>query len=55
VPVFWDSTDSRTGTRGTATGVGHIAAAYATADSRWWLCSSDFEPATTFEHGFYSR
>ena len=55
VPVFWDSTDSRTGVRGTASGVGHIAAAYASADSRWWLCSSDFEPADTFGHGFYIR
>lgn len=55
VPVFWDSTDSRDGTRGTATGIDHIAAAYAPADSRWWLCSSDFQSITTFGHSFYSR
>lgn len=55
VPVFWDSTDSRDGRRGTATGLDHIAAAYSTADSRWWLCSSDFESMSTFGHGFYSR
>lgn len=55
VGVFWDSTDSRTGTRGTASGIDHVAAAYSSADSRWWLCSSDFEPITTFGHSFYVR
>jgi len=55
VPVFWDSTDRRTGSRGTATGLDHIAAAYSPTDSRWWLCSSDFEPISSFGHSFYSR
>lgn len=55
VPVFWDSTDRRDGTRGTATGIDHLAAAYSTADSRWWLCSSDFQSFSNFGHAFYSR
>ena len=37
-------------------GLDHIAAAYSPADSRWWLCSSDYEPATTSgARGFYAR
>lgn len=55
LPVVWDSTDSRDGTRTTAHGLNHVAAAYSTADSRWWLCSSDFEPLTSPGHQLYRR
>jgi hypothetical protein len=55
VPVFWDSTDSRDGVRRTVSGIDHVGAAYSTADSRWWLCSSDLEPFTASGHSFYSR
>ena len=53
VSVRWNSTDLRTGVQGLAVGLDHVAAAYSTADSRWWLCSSDFEPTTTFGSSFY--
>ena len=51
--VMWDSTGPAG--RGTTTGVDHLSAVYAVADSRWWLCSSRFEADTTFGHSFYSR
>jgi len=53
VPVFWDSTDTRDNTRGQARGNGRLAAAYASADARWWLCSSDFEPTSALTPAFY--
>ena len=46
VSVLWDSTDLRTNSRGQASGLDHIAAAYSSTDRRWWLCSSDFETQT---------
>ena len=55
VPVSWDSTDRRNGSRGSVNGLDHIGAAYSTADSRWWLCSSDLESISSFGHSFYSR
>jgi hypothetical protein len=53
VPVSWDSTDQRTMERGQTMGLDHVAGAYSTDDSRWWLCSSDYQPVTTFGHTFY--
>jgi hypothetical protein len=55
VQVFWDSTDMRTSLRRPTTGIDHLAAVYSSNDSRWWLCSSDFEPFSTLGHTFYSR
>jgi hypothetical protein len=55
VPVLWDSTDKRTGSRFPTTGIDHLAAVYSSNDSRWWLCSSDFENFSTLGHSFYSR
>ena len=55
VHVFWDSTDTRNNLRQPTIGIDHLAAVYANNDSRWWLCSSDFEPTTTAGHSFYSR
>jgi hypothetical protein len=55
VPVMWDSTDIRTNDRRMTSGIDHLTAAYSTADSRWWLCSSRFEGASTFGHRFYIR
>jgi hypothetical protein len=52
--VSWDSTDTRTGTRGQTGGIDHVAAAYSVTDSRWWLCSSDFQGTSTLGHAFYS-
>lgn len=54
VPVSWDSTDTRTNIRGQAVGIDHVAAAYSVADSRWWLCSSDFQGTGTLTNSFYS-
>lgn len=54
VPVSWDSTDTRTNTRGQVAGIDHVAAAYSVADSRWWLCSSDFQGAGTLTNSCYS-
>jgi hypothetical protein len=54
--VFWDSTDTRTGGREIAQGIDYIAAAFSRTDNRWWLCSSDFEPAGSLTaSSFYSR
>lgn len=56
VPVYWDSIDTRNNSRGPTRGVEHISAAYSVADSRWWLCSSYFEPTTTLTgHSSYWR
>lgn len=58
VPVYWDSIDMRDNSRPPAgtRGVDHISAAYSTADSRWWLCSSYFQPTTTLTgHSSYWR
>lgn len=56
VPVAWDSIDTRTNTRGATAGLDYIAAAYSTADSRWWLCSSDYDAPTTLGgHAFYAK
>jgi hypothetical protein len=41
----WDSTNKKTGKKGVAKGVDHIAAVY--RSSRWWLCSSHFEGDNT--------
>jgi hypothetical protein len=53
--VDWDSTDLRNGSRGRTRGLSHISASYSTADARWWLCGSHFEPTTTLFHLFYAR
>jgi hypothetical protein len=55
VPVFWDSTDTRNNLRSPTRGIDHLAAVYSREDSRWWLCSSDFEPFGTAGHSLYSR
>lgn len=55
IPVFWDSSDSRTGERRQTSGTSRISASYSSSDGRWWLCSSRFQAASTFGHGFYSR
>jgi hypothetical protein len=55
VQVFWDSTDTRSGLRLPARGIDHLTAVYANDDSRWWLCSSDFEPTGSLGHGLYAR
>jgi hypothetical protein len=43
VPVFWDSVDLRSNSRGAVEGTDVIAAAYSKSDARWWLCASDFD------------
>jgi hypothetical protein len=55
VPVMWDSTDMRSGVRGTTRGVDHISAAFSVADNRWYLCSSYLQPTTSLAHPFYAR
>lgn len=57
VPVLWDSTDTRTGTRLVTTGIDHLSAVYSTLEHRWRLCSSDFPngSSTPRGHSFYSR
>lgn len=54
VGTFWDSTEIGKSRKQT-TGVDHLTAAYSSADSRWWLCSSYFQPTTSLGHSFYSR
>jgi hypothetical protein len=53
--VDWDSTDLRNGSRARTQGRSHISASYSTADTRWWLCGSHFEPTTSLLHPFYAR
>lgn len=54
VRVRWDSTGP--GGRAVTSGVDHLTAVYAPADSRWWLCSSRYERDSSFTgHAFYSR
>ena len=53
VRVLWDSTGA-TG-RSVSTGVDLLTAVYSATDSRWWLCSSRFDPDTTAGHAFYSK
>ena len=56
VPVYWNSTDKRTGVTSSTSGLDHLAAVYAAADSRWWLCSSQYEHLGSFTgNAFYSR
>jgi hypothetical protein len=47
ISAFWDSIDLTKNVRGTVEGLDIVAAAYSTADARWWLCSSRFEPRVT--------
>ena len=56
VPVYWDSREMD-GSRSVAQGDDFLAAVYSARDTRWYLCSSDFEPAETlsFSHSFYAR
>ena len=53
VPVRWDSTDTRSNKRGVAEGIDHVTAVYSSAQSRWWLCSSDFAPTGSLGYSFY--
>lgn len=56
VPVYWNSTDKRTGVTAPTSGLDHISAVYSTADSRWWLCSSQYEHLGSFTgNSVYSR
>lgn len=52
VGVMWDSIDMRDNVRGTTAGDDIIAAAYSTADSRWWLCASDYQTIGNFSPRF---
>ena len=55
VPIYWDSTDTRTNVRRSTKGLDHVSAAYSTADARWWLCSSQYQETGTLRgHAFYS-
>lgn len=47
VAVMWDSVFLADGTRGVTRGDDIISAAYAPAESRWWLCSSRYRPYAT--------
>jgi hypothetical protein len=53
VRVAWDSTGP-TGRR-LSSGVDLLTAVYSANDSRWWLCSSRFDPDTNASHSFYSK
>ena len=56
VPVYWDSTDKRTGKRAQTNGVDRLSAAYSEMASRWWLCSSDLvESKGSLGHSIYAR
>jgi hypothetical protein len=47
VPVMWDSVDTRTGKRGSTSGLDIVSAAYSAQDTRWWLCSSRYRATST--------
>ena len=55
VGVRWNSTNTTTKVTATTVGIDHVSAAFSTADNRWWLCSSYFEPTTSLGHSFYLR
>jgi hypothetical protein len=56
VPVYWNSTEKSTGVTSSTSGLDHISAVYAADDSRWWLCSSQYEHLGSLTAaGFYSR
>src|SRR4030095_3693582 len=40
---FWDAIRVRARSRGAVDGNDFLGATYSTADSRWWLCSSDYQ------------
>jgi hypothetical protein len=52
VPVFWDSIDLQTNVRGITQGNDIIAAVYAAADARWWLCASNYQSFDAFAARF---
>lgn len=43
VPVMWDSIDTRDNSREPNAGIDQLTAAYSAKDSRWFLCSSDYD------------
>ena len=57
VGVSWRSRErSKPSPDDPTSGLDHIAAVYSTADARWWLCSSDYQPTTSLRAGsFYAR
>jgi len=52
VPVLWDAIEFSTNVRGTTKGNDIVAAAYAAAESRWWLCASDYQSSDAFAKYF---
>jgi len=55
VAVRWISTNTTTKVTATTVGIDHVSAAFSTAENRWWLCSSYFQPTTSLGHSFYVR
>lgn len=57
IPVYWDSLNVPENRRDRVEGDDIIAAAYSRADSRWWLCASDFDGRSLLRAGesFYIR
>ena len=56
VPVFWADVDLVTNAPSTTRGNDIVAAAYSGADSRWWLCASDYQAASSVGKPFsFSR
>jgi hypothetical protein len=47
VPVFWADIDLSNGKPSTTRGNDIVAAAYAPADKRWWLCASNYQGLST--------
>jgi hypothetical protein len=54
VLVRWNSIYTPTNRPEPTSGIDHLTAAYASTDSRWWLCSSRYEQTGTAGHAFYS-
>jgi hypothetical protein len=54
VPVRWNSTNRTTNVTASTSGTDHLTGVYATADSRWWLCSSRYEHTGSLGHAIYS-
>ena len=57
VPVMWDSIFKPMGVQFSTSGNDVIAAAYSAKDSRWYLCSSDYQAFTPLaaSHKLYGR
>jgi hypothetical protein len=53
VPVFWADIDLATNLPSTTRANDIVATAYASEDSRWWLCASNYQATSTIGKPFF--